>query len=75
MAASRLELLAPEAGFREIQRPLVAIEREVRWPAQVLHNVAVFLGKPAAPPTERSITLTSGLYRLWCKLRRPQVEQ
>ena len=39
----------------------------------MLLNNMVFIGKPTTPPTERSITLTAGLYRLWCKIRRPQV--
>ena len=67
--------LLPEDGLIELQALLAGIEREVRSPEQVLHNVAVFIDKPTTPPSERSITLTSGLYRLWCKLRRPRVSQ
>ena len=54
---------------------LANVERHMDWPEQVLLNLAVFLGKPTTPPTERSITITSGLYRLWCKLRRPVVAE
>jgi hypothetical protein len=50
-----------------------AIEGKGRWPAQVLSNLVVFIGKPTPTPSERPITLTSGLYRLWCKLRKPLV--
>jgi hypothetical protein len=63
----------PDAGINELRRLLIEVERSVMWPRQVLLNIAVFLGKPTVPPSERPITLTSGLYRLWCKLRRPEV--
>lgn len=62
----------PSGGCRPF---ILQVEARVRWPRQVLHNVVVFLGKPAVLPSERPITLTSGLYRLWCKLRRPQVQE
>ena len=52
---------------------LVGVERSLRWPRQVLLNAMVLSGKPTTPPTEWSITLTAGLYRLWCKVRKPQV--
>ena len=64
----------PDEGIEELRDTLFEVERRMRWPAQALHNVAVFLGKPTTPPSERSITLTAGLYRLWCKLRRPAVQ-
>ena len=63
----------PDAAVRELQAILYRVERRMRWPAQVAHNVVVYLAKPTTPPSERPITLTSGLYRLWCKLRRPQI--
>jgi hypothetical protein len=63
----------PDEGIAELRCLLVGIERSISWPRQALLNVAVFLGKPTVPPSERSITLTAGIYRLWCKLRRPQV--
>ena len=64
----------PDEGVEELRDILVQVARKVRWPAQALRNVAVFPGNPTTPPSERSITLTAGLYRLWCKLRRPAVQ-
>ena len=54
----------PDEGLAELRQVLTGVERCVAWPRQVLHNVAVFIGKPTTPPTERSITLTAGLCRL-----------
>ncbi len=47
----------------------------MRWPEQVLCNIIVFIGKPIAKPSERLISLTGGLYRAWCKVRKPIVGQ
>ena len=53
----------PDEGIQQLQKILCGVEREVRWPVQALHNIAVFIWKPTVPPSERSITLTTGLYR------------
>ena len=50
------------------------METSLTWPQQVLANVVVFIGKPTSVPSERPITLTAGLYRLYCQIRKPEVE-
>ena len=45
----------PEEGVREIRDLLANVERQMKWPGQVLLNVAVFLGnQPSCPPRGRS---------------------
>ena len=36
----------PDEGLAELRQVLTGVERCVAWPRQVLHNVAVFIGKP-----------------------------
>lgn len=52
---------------------LCRIERIMTWPQQVLCNKVVFVGKSTVQPSERPISLTSGLYRLWTKLQKSEV--
>ena len=40
----------PDEGLRELGDLLGDIEKAVRWPKQVLHNISVFIGKPTTPP-------------------------
>jgi hypothetical protein len=65
----------PEEGIHDIVKLMHEVEAKGRWPEQVLCNLVVFIGKPTPVPSERPISLTSGLYRLWCKLRKPLVEE
>jgi len=33
----------PDSALRELQALLMDVERDLRWPSQVIHNIAVFL--------------------------------
>ena len=65
----------PDEGIHDVVQLLHKIEEKGRWPEQVLCDLVVFIGKPTPVPSERPISLTSGLYRLWCKLRKPLIEE
>ena len=55
---------------------LTQITATLSWPTQVLCNYIVFLGKPGPSPlnpAERTIALTSGLYRLQTKIAGPEL--
>ena len=51
---------------------LNGIEQRLTWPAHLYHNFIVLMGKPAGGT--RPIALMAMLYRLWTKVRRPQID-
>ena len=65
----------PPKGHAALAELLTQVELKRAWPATVMINGVIFLGKPSPVPAERPITLTAGLYRLYCKVRKPQVEE
>ena len=70
MKARECEALGPE-GAEAISEILNQVETELKWPAQVLLNLIVYLAK--AGGGERPVTLSSALYRLYGKIRKPEM--
>ena len=65
---------APKEALEWLAEILNQAEQSRKWPKQVLTNLVAFIGKPTVIPSERPITLTCSLYRLYCKVRKPAVE-
>ena len=63
----------PLEGLQDITAILNHIEDTKSWPLQVLLNLVAFLGKPGETFAERPITLTAGLYRVYCQVRRDEI--
>ena len=62
----------PKEGKQALADLLNATEQAKAWPQAVAINDVIFLGKPTPTPSERPITLTSALYRLYCRVRKTQ---
>ena len=65
----------PVDGHRQLAGLLQHIGATLTWPKQTLANIAAFIRKPAVKPSERPITLTCGLYRLYCQVRKDVVDR
>ena len=63
--------ISPEA-IAELVKLLNHVEAKVAWPAHIYHNLIVLMGKPAGGT--RPIALMITIYRLWTKIRRPQID-
>ena len=61
----------PEGAHETIAALLEQIEDKLAWPTPMLENLVALLYK--SEQSDRPITLTQGLYRLWGRVRRSQV--
>jgi hypothetical protein len=61
----------PKPMQEELTSILEEIDTGLCWPSQVLQVLLAFIPKPTGG--ERPIALTAGLYRLFCKIRKPAV--
>ena len=67
-APAQLKAL-PREALEELAAVLNAIEQHVAWPARVLYNLIVLMGKPGVGT--RPIALMPVIYRIWTKVRKP----
>ena len=64
----------PEIGLSALWRPDFAhLLNDIEATLHVLAQAIVFLAKPGTTPAERPVTLTTGLYKLYTALRKPQL--
>ena len=70
--AINLRRLSDEA-LDALANLLNTIEKEVAWPHQMLFNMVVLMGKPTGGC--RPIALMPMLYRIWTKVRKPDMQQ
>ena len=59
----------PMEVWESLAELLNSVERAVAWPAHILYNIIVHIGKPTGGT--RPIALTPMLYRMWTKLGGP----
>ena len=59
-------------ALEELTKLLNEVEQKVTWPAHTYYNLIVLMGKPAGGT--RPIALMAMIYRLWTKIRRPEID-
>ena len=68
-----MKAMTQEAAFALAQL-LNAIEYKCAWPAHILINIIVLMGKPP-PGGVRPIALMPMIYRLWTKIRKVYIDE
>ena len=63
--------ISPEA-IKELTKLLNYVKSRLAWPAHIYHNLIVLMGKPTGGT--RHIALMLMIYRMWTKIRRPQID-
>ena len=61
-----------DEAIQELPMLLNEVERTLTWPAHAYYNLIVLMGKPAGGT--RPIALMAMIYRLWTKIRRPEID-
>ena len=62
----------PEPAKQALVDLLTQVEQELVWPATILLNLIILLAKPNGG--ERPIALIAILYRIWVRMRKPELE-
>ena len=61
-----------DEALEELVHLLNDVEQRLTWPAHIYYNLIILIGKPAGGT--RPIALMAMIYRLWTKIRRPEID-